>query len=185
MNLRPLGYEPPEPCPAVHTSSHTSHPVSAHTAEPSHRVSGVPAHHTTSYYNSYYGLRVSLTPISITDMKRLPGVDHRELPAGGRPVAGADKRARNRRWRVQKAAAARDRSICTPPGFDEEPQMNRYGVGRVTGHADGRTLRRRIFLRSPASSSGSRGTSTSRHAWPPTRAHALHPPKEGAATACA
>jgi hypothetical protein len=72
LNLRPLGYEPAEACPAVRTSSHTSHPVPAYTAEPSHRVSGIPAHHTTSYYSFYYGLRLA-HPISITDMKRLAG----------------------------------------------------------------------------------------------------------------
>jgi len=54
------GYEPPEPCPAIRSSSHTSHPVAAHTAGPSHRVSGVPAHHTTSYNFDYSP--VSLTP---------------------------------------------------------------------------------------------------------------------------
>ena len=59
MNLRPLGYEPPEPCLPLRISSHTSHPVAAYTAGPSHRVSGVPAHHTTSYYRFDYSPRLA------------------------------------------------------------------------------------------------------------------------------
>jgi hypothetical protein len=59
LNLRPLGYEPPEACPAVRISSHTSHAVSAYTARPSHRVSAVPAHHTTSYYRFDYSPRLA------------------------------------------------------------------------------------------------------------------------------
>jgi hypothetical protein len=72
LNLRPLGYEPPAPCPAVRTSSRPSHPVAAYAAGPSHGVSGIPARDTASYYSFYYGLRLA-HPISITDMKRLPG----------------------------------------------------------------------------------------------------------------
>jgi len=66
------------------------------TAGPSHRVSGVPAHHTTSYYSFYYGPS-SRSPHQHHGHEAIGWVDHRDLPVGGRPVAGGDRRARNRR----------------------------------------------------------------------------------------
>ena len=120
MNLRPLGYEPPEPCPAARNPSHTSHPVAAYTAEPSHRVSGVPAHHTTSYYNFDYALRLA-DLISITDMKRRAGlVEICQLAAGqslrstGDLVTEGDESRRlpPRRTRLGSWTLSLDRAIC-------------------------------------------------------------------------